>query len=175
MANEATTDRSGERDARSDTIDAGSTDSESATTVAGDDHSPFTHFAPYSAAPGEEYMSPNQEQHFRDMLAAWRHELMEQVDRTVNLLQGQASNFPDELDRATREEELGIELRTRDRERRLIRKITETLDRIEQKDYGYCDTCGVEIGLRRLQARPTATQCVDCKALDELREKQLRG
>ena len=100
---------------------------------------------------------------------------MEEVDRTVNHLQDEASNFPDPLDRAVQEEEFGIELRTRDRERRLIKKINETIDRIDQDDYGYCDTCGVEIGLRRLEARPTATQCVDCKSLDELRERQLRG
>ena len=152
---------------------------ESTTVVRGaraqGDHSPFRDFVPYEGDPDEAYMNSNQIKHFRNMLLGWRHELMEQVDRTVNHLQDEASNFPDELDRATREEELGIELRTRDRERRLIRKINETIERIDQQDYGYCDTCGVEIGLRRLEARPTATQCVDCKALDELREKQLRG
>lgn len=137
--------------------------------------SPFRNFVPYTPGSDEEYMNPDQVAHFRHILNEWRRELMEQVDRTVNQLQDEASNFPDELDRATREEELGIELRTRDRERRLIRKINETLDRMDRKDYGYCDTCGVEIGLRRLEARPTATQCVDCKSLDELREKQLRG
>lgn len=120
-------------------------------------------------------MSPAQLDHFRKILDDWRRDLMEQVDRTVVHLQDEASNFPDPLDRATQEEELGIELRTRDRERRLILKINETLDRIDQDDYGYCETCGVEIGLRRLEVRPTATQCVDCKALDELRERQLRG
>ena len=144
-------------------------------TRAASGDSPFTAFEPYAPKKGEEYMSPAQTEHFRNMLNAWRRELMEQVDRTVNHLQDEASNFPDPLDRATQEEELGIELRTRDRERRLIRKIQETLERIEQDDYGFCDTCGVEIGLRRLEARPTATQCVDCKALDELRERQLRG
>lgn len=131
----------------------------------------------YQPAKGEDYMSPAQLDHFRHILDEWRRELMEQVDLTVNHLQDEASNFPDPLDRATQEEELGIELRTRDRERRLILKINETLERIDQadSDYGYCETCGVEIGLRRLEARPTATQCVDCKALDELRERQLRG
>ena len=137
--------------------------------------SPFRNFVPYAPKEGEEYMNREQVAHFRNMLNDWRRELMEQVDRTVNHLQDEASNFPDPLDRATQEEELGIELRTRDRERRLISKINQTLDRIEQDDYGYCDSCGVEIGLRRLEARPTATQCVDCKALDELRERQLRG
>ena len=137
--------------------------------------SPFRNFVPYNLGTDEEYMNPGQVAHFRQILKEWRRELMEQVDRTVNQLQDEASNFPDELDRATREEELGIELRTRDRERRLIRKINETLDRMDQHDYGYCHTCGVEVGLRRLEARPTATQCVDCKALDELRERQVRG
>ena len=137
--------------------------------------SQFVDFTPYVPADGEEYMSAGQVEHFRGMLETWRRELMEQVDRTVNHLQDEASNFPDPVDRATQEEELGIELRTRDRERRLIRKITDTLSRIDRDDYGYCDTCGVEIGLRRLEARPTATQCVDCKALEELRERQLRG
>ena len=146
-----------------------------ATRSAGGADSPFRNFVPYNPSPDEEYMNPDQVAHFRTMLNDWRRDLMEQVDRTVNQLQDEASNFPDELDRATREEELGIELRTRDRERRLIRKINETLDRMDRNDYGYCDTCGVEIGLRRLEARPTATQCVDCKSLDELREKQLRG
>ena len=137
--------------------------------------SQFVNFTPYAPEDGEEYMSSGQVEHFRGMLESWRRELMEQVDRTVNHLQDEASNFPDPVDRATQEEELGIELRTRDRERRLIRKITDTLARIDRDDYGYCDTCGVEIGLRRLEARPTATQCVDCKALEELRERQLRG
>ena len=136
---------------------------------------PTSKFAEYRPAEGEEYMNAAQRDHFRRILGEWRRELMEQVDRTVNHLQDEASNFPDPLDRATQEEELGIELRTRDRERRLIAKINETLDRIDQDDYGYCETCGIEIGLRRLEARPTATQCVDCKALDELRERQLRG
>ena len=145
-----------------------------AASAAGD-VSPFRNYVPYVPKANDEYMNEAQLAHFRNMLHEWRRELMEQVDRTVNHLQDEASNFPDPLDRATQEEELGIELRTRDRERRLIRKISETLDRIEQDDYGYCETCGVEIGLRRLEARPTATQCVDCKALDELRERQLRG
>lgn len=137
--------------------------------------SPTCKVAEYQPAKGEEYMSSAQLDHFRRILEGWRRELMEQVDRTVNHLQDEASNFPDPLDRATQEEELGIELRTRDRERRLILKINETLERIDQADYGYCETCGVDIGLRRLEVRPTATQCVDCKALDELRERQLRG
>jgi len=137
--------------------------------------SPFKNFTPYKPRKGEAYMSPKQLEHFRAMLIKWRHELMEEVDRTVHHMQDEAANFPDPADRATQEEEFSIELRTRDRERKLIKKIDQTLERIDQEDYGYCDTCGVEIGLRRLEARPTATQCVDCKTLDEMRERQLHG
>lgn len=140
-----------------------------------DTEAPARDYVPYAPRKGEAYMGSKQLDHFRAMLGDWRRELMEQVDRTVNHMQDEPTNFPDPLDRATQEEELGIELRTRDRERRLIRKINEALGRIDADDYGYCDTCGVEIGLRRLEARPTATQCVDCKALEELRERQLRG
>jgi DnaK suppressor protein len=132
-------------------------------------------FPPYQAAEGEEYMNEKQEEHFRSILKAWKTELMEEVDRTVHHMQDEAANFPDPADRATQEEEFSIELRTRDRERKLIKKIDQTLDRLDQGDFGYCDTCGVEIGLRRLEARPTANQCVDCKSLDEIKERQLHG
>ena len=120
-------------------------------------------------------MSEGQLAHLREMLVSWRRDLMEEVDRTVNHMQDEAANFPDPADRATQEEEFSIELRTRDRERKLIKKIDGTIERLDQDDYGYCDTCGIEIGLRRLEARPTATQCVDCKALDEIKERQLHG
>ena len=115
--------------------------------------SPFRSFIPYEPAEDEPYMGPAQLEHFRDILLKWRHQLMEEVDRTVNHMQDEAANFPDPADRATQEEEFSIELKTRDRERKLIKKIAETLERIDQEDYGYCDTCGVEIGLRRLEAR----------------------
>lgn len=137
--------------------------------------SPFRNFTPYKPKKSEAYMSDGQLKHFRNILANWRLELMEEVDRTVHHMQDEAANFPDPADRATQEEEFSIELRTRDRERKLIKKIDQTLDRLDQGDFGYCDTCGVEIGLRRLEARPTANQCVDCKALDEIKEKQLHG
>ncbi len=136
---------------------------------------PFRNFTPYDPAENEPYMGSSQLDHFRNMLLDWRRQLMEEVDRTVNHMQDEAANFPDPADRATQEEEFSIELKTRDRERKLIKKITETLERINTEDYGYCDTCGVEIGLRRLEARPTASQCVDCKALSELRERQLHA
>jgi DnaK suppressor protein len=137
--------------------------------------SPFRSFTPHEPKKGENYMSEIQIAHFRNILMQWRQDLMEEVDRTVHHMRDEAANFPDPADRATQEEEFSIELRTRDRERKLIKKIDQTLERVDQRDFGYCDTCGVEIGLRRLEARPTATQCVDCKALDEIKERQLHG
>ncbi|HEC17208.1 MAG TPA: RNA polymerase-binding protein DksA [Sedimenticola sp.] len=128
---------------------------------------------PYEAKEGEEYMSEAQEAHFREILNAWKRELMEEVDRTVHHMQDEAANFPDPNDRASQESEFSIELRTRDRERKLLKKIEETLSNIDNHEYGYCESCGVEIGIRRLEARPTATLCIDCKTLDEIREKQM--
>lgn len=130
-------------------------------------------FAPYVEKDGEEYMSPEQLDHFKKILIAWKQRLMEEVDRTVDHMRDDATNFPDPNDRATQEEEFSIELRTRDRERKLIRKIEKTLELIENEDYGYCDSCGIEIGVRRLEARPTATLCIECKTLQEIREKQI--
>ncbi len=132
-------------------------------------------FTPYVEKKGEEYMNENQKQHFRNLLLNWRSELMEEVDRTVSHMKDEAANFPDPADRASQEEEFSLELRTRDRERKLIKKIDSTLELIENNDYGYCDACGVEIGIRRLEARPTATLCVDCKTLAEIKEKQIGG
>jgi len=137
--------------------------------------SQFRNFTPYQPKKTEHYMNDAQLEHFRDILNNWRLELMEEVDRTVHHMQDEAANFPDPADRATQEEEFSIELRTRDRERKLIKKIDQTIERVDQEDYGFCDTCGIEIGLRRLEARPTATQCVDCKSLDEIKERQIHG
>ena len=137
--------------------------------------SQFRNFTPYEPKKNEIYMSDDQLVHFKQILLNWKRELMEEVDRTVHHMQDEAANFPDPADRATQEEEFSIELRTRDRERKLIKKIDQTIDRVDQEDYGYCDTCGIEIGLRRLEARPTATQCVDCKSLDEIKERQIKG
>lgn len=130
-------------------------------------------FIPYQPKKNEEYMNDPQKEHFKSILRNWRNELMEEVDRTVHHMQDEASNPPDPADRATLEEEFSIELRTRDRERRLIKKIDSTLELIAVDEYGYCDSCGVEIGIRRLEARPTASKCIDCKTLDEIKEKQL--
>ena len=129
--------------------------------------------APYQKKTGEEYMSPAQVEHFRLLLLDWKHDLLEEVDRTVHHMQDEAANFPDPNDRATQEEEFALELRTRDRERKLIKKINDALAALDNNDYGYCEQCGVEIGVRRLEARPTATLCIDCKTLDEIKEKQL--
>ena len=129
-------------------------------------------FEPYKEKKGEEYMNPDQEAHFRMILEAWKKELMEEVDRTVHHMKDDAANFPDPNDRATQESEFSLELRTRDRERKLLKKIGETLKKLDEHEYGFCESCGIEIGLRRLEARPTATLCIDCKTLDEIREKQ---
>ncbi len=128
-------------------------------------------FTPYQPGDDEEYMSKDMVKHFRGILEKWRSQLMEEVDRTVHHMQDEAANFPDPNDRATQEEEFTLELRTRDRERKLIKKIEESLIDLEKVDYGFCESCGVDIGIRRLEARPTATLCIDCKTLDEIREK----
>jgi DnaK suppressor protein len=127
----------------------------------------------YHETRGEEYMNEDQVAHFRNILLTWKKELMEEVDRTVHHMQDDAANFPDPNDRATQESEFSMELRARDRERKLIKKIDEALGHLDDDEYGYCEACGVEIGVRRLEARPTATLCIDCKILDEIREKQM--
>jgi DnaK suppressor protein len=121
----------------------------------------------------EEYMNPRQLAHFRKILDDQKRELSQDIDRTVHTMQDEATIFADPNDRATQESDMSLELRNRDRERKLIKKIDETIALIDSGDYGYCDKCGVEIGLKRLEARPTATLCIDCKTLDELREKQV--
>jgi len=133
----------------------------------------FMQFEPYPLDNGEEYMNEAQKEHFRKILLGWKRELMEEVDSTITHLKEEASNFADPSDRASQEEEFSLELRTRDRERKLIRKIDEALESIDADEYGYCEACGVEIGIRRLEARPTATLCIDCKTLAEIKEKQL--
>jgi DnaK suppressor protein len=132
-------------------------------------------FEPYKEKKGEEYMNAKQREHFKNLLFTWKTELMEEVDRTMSYMRDEAANFPDPADRASQEEEFSLELRTRDRERKLIKKIDKTIEQIEVDDYGFCDACGVEIGIKRLEARPTATQCVDCKTLAEIKEKQTRA
>lgn len=130
---------------------------------------------PYKEKRGEEYMGQPQVEHFTKILDAWRTQLAVEVERTVDHMKDEAANFPDPVDRAAQEEEFSIELRTRDRERRLIKKIEKTLAKIESDDFGFCDSCGVEIGIRRLEARPTADLCIDCKTLAEIKERQNIG
>ena len=129
----------------------------------------------YQAKPDEEYMNEAQKTHFRKILGAWRTQLREEVDRTMGYMKDEAANFPDPVDRAAQEEEFALELRARDRERKLIKKIEKTLQKIEEDDFGYCEHCGVEIGIRRLEARPTADLCIDCKTLAEIKERQMAG
>lgn len=134
---------------------------------------PVEGIEPYTPEPGEEYMNEKQLAHFRQILVAWKKSLMEEVDRTVDHMKEDATNFSDPADRATQEEEFALELRARDRERKLIRKIEKTIARVDDDDYGYCDACGVEIGLQRLEVRPTAELCIDCKTTQEIKEKQM--
>ena len=132
-----------------------------------------TQFPPYVPAAGEEYMSEKQLAHFRAILDSLKGELVDDIERTVHTMQDEATVFADPNDRASQESDIALELRNRDRERKLIKKIDETIARIEAGEYGYCDSCGVEIGLKRLEARPTATLCIDCKTLEEMRERQV--
>jgi len=128
---------------------------------------------PYVTSVDEEYMNDKQLAHFRNILVKWSQSLVTEVNRTVDHMQEDASNFSDPADRATQEEEFTLELRARDRERKLIRKIDKTVARVDADDYGFCDACGIEIGLQRLEVRPTAELCIDCKATEEIKERQL--
>ncbi len=129
--------------------------------------------APYELTESEEYMNEAQKAHFRKLLLEWQRQLQQSVTETVSHMKDDSGSYPDPTDRATQEEGVALELRTRDRERKLLRKIQDTLALIETDEYGYCESCGVEIGLRRLEARPTATLCIDCKTVQELQEKHL--
>ena len=128
-------------------------------------------FEPYKEKKGEKYMNEKQRAHFHAVLEAWKNDLMEEVDTTINNMKD-AGHYADPADRASQEEEFSLELRTRDRERKLLRKIGKTIKTIEENDYGYCETCDEEIGIRRLEARPTADLCIDCKTLAEMKERQ---
>ena len=135
----------------------------------------LSNFEPYKEKKGEEYMGAEMKSHFKMILNNWKQELMEEADRTKMHMQTDAENYADPNDRASQEEEFSLELRTRDRERKLIKKIEKTIELIEKDDYGYCETCGIEIGVRRLEARPTADLCIDCKTLPEIKERQIGG
>ncbi|MDB3880662.1 RNA polymerase-binding protein DksA [Gammaproteobacteria bacterium] len=130
---------------------------------------------PYALKKNEKYMNAKQKQHFLDILGSWKHQLQIEQDRTADKIQKNVSHFPDESDRATHEEEFTLELRTRERERKLLSKINESVEDLKASDYGYCASCGIEIGIRRLEARPTATRCIDCKTIEEIHERQQYG
>ena len=129
----------------------------------------------YKGRKGEKYMSAAMKKHFNAVLIEWRAHLKEEMQKTFDHLKNKGESYADPIDRASQEEEFAFELRTRDRERKLINKIAGSLEQIKQDDYGYCYACGIEIGVKRLEARPTATHCIDCKTLDEIKEKQLGG
>ena len=129
----------------------------------------------YKGRKGEKYMSAAMKKHFNAVLIDWREHLKEEMQKTFDHLKNKGESYADPIDRASQEEVFAFELRTRDRERKLINKIAASLEQIKQDDYGYCYACGIEIGVKRLEARPTATHCIDCKTLDEIKEKQLGG
>tara|TARA_X000001036_G_scaffold132477_1_gene125309 strand:- start:2347 stop:2928 length:582 start_codon:yes stop_codon:yes gene_type:complete len=131
--------------------------------------------APYKSKKNEKYMSAAMKRHFVAVLLLWKEHLLDEMQKTFDHLRTKGETYADPVDRASQEEEFAFELRTRDRERKLISKIAVSLEKIKQDDYGWCDACGDEIGIKRLEARPTATHCIDCKTLDEIKEKQLNG
>ena len=131
--------------------------------------------APYKAKKNEKYMSAAMKKHFIAVLLLWKEHLKDEMQKTFDHLKNKGESYADPIDRASQEEEFAFELRTRDRERKLINKIAASIEQIKQDDYGYCYACGIEIGVKRLEARPTATHCIDCKTLDEIKEKQLGG
>ena len=146
------------------------------SSVSPSDFSAFLkNFQPYKSKRSEKYMNKNQQNHFLFMLNAWKEALIEEQEKTEQLIQQDQSNFPDSLDRAAKEEEFMLELRKRERERKLINKIDLSIKDLDDNLYGYCESCGVEIGIKRLEARPTATKCIDCKTVDEIKEKQQFG
>ena len=127
---------------------------------------------PHKPKRGEPYMGDIQSAHFREILNAWKKELLDDINKTMSVMQDENINLPDPNDRATLETDRSLELRTSDRERKLVKKINDSLVDLDKGDYGYCEDCGVDIGIKRLEARPTASLCIDCKSLSEIREKQ---
>ena len=123
----------------------------------------------------EKYMSAAMKKHFIAVLLLWREHLKDEMQKTFDHLKTKGETYADPIDRASQEEEFAFELRTRDRERKLINKIAISIEQIKNDEYGWCESCGDEIGIKRLEARPTATHCIDCKTLDEIKEKQLNG
>jgi len=142
--------------------------------VAASDNDNLIHgIEPYKEKAREKYMNSKHVEHFRNILLAWKTNLLDEVSRTIHLMQDENINHPDPNDRASQETDMSLELRNRDRERKLLKKIDQTISRVDSQDYGWCDRCGIEIGIRRLEARPTAELCVDCKTLSEIKERQM--
>lgn len=135
-------------------------------------HSLKGDLSPYQPESGEEYMNDKQRAHFKEVLLAWKQELLDEINRTMTRIQDESANYPDPTDRATQESEMSLELRTRDRERKLVNKIDKVLALVDEDEYGFCKSCGAEIGIRRLEARPTAELCIECKSIEEIKEKQ---
>ena len=131
--------------------------------------------AAYKPKKNEKYMSAAMKRHFIAVLLLWKEHLLDEMQKTFDHLRAKGETYADPVDRASQEEEFAFELRTRDRERKLINKISTSIEKIKQDDYGWCESCGDEIGVKRLEARPTATHCIDCKTLDEIKERQLSG
>lgn len=127
---------------------------------------------PYKAKKNEEYMNENQINHFKEILESWRKKLFAEVTKTIHVMQDEYSNLPDPNDRASQETDMSLELRSRDRDRKILKKIVSSISRLDINEYGWCERCGVEIGIQRLEARPTAELCIDCKTLAEIKEKQ---
>lgn len=134
---------------------------------------PSTNIQRYVLQANEEYMNENQKNHFRQILNSQKRSLSSDIQNTMSSMQDTQTIYADPNDRASQETDMAIELRNRDRERKLIKKIDETLAAINRDDYGYCEECGEEIGISRLEARPTARLCIECKHLAELRERQM--
>lgn len=128
---------------------------------------------PYKEKKNEKYMNRIQLLHFKSILESWKKYLLNEVNKINFCIQDSSFNYPDPIDRAVQEEEFNIKLKNKDRERKLVEKIEKTLKKISIGDFGYCDSCGIEIGIKRLEARPTASLCIDCKILAEIREKQI--
>ena len=132
---------------------------------------------PYKLNKKEKYMSVKQKRHFSKILERWKQMLQMEQDRTADKIQNNSNHFADESDRATHEEGFTLEIKTRERERKLLTKIDRSIKGLSNQNYGFClnPNCGVEIGIRRLEARPTASLCIDCKTLEEITEKQQYG
>ena len=173
VAKKATTLKAAAKTQKKATKKAAKKVSAKAIKLAADNDKLIHGIEPYKEKAREKYMNPQQSEHFRSILVAWKSNLLSEVSRTIHLMQDENINHPDPNDRASQETDMSLELRNRDRERKLLKKIDSTIAKLDKDDYGWCDRCGIEIGIRRLEARPTAELCVDCKTLNEIKERQM--